>query len=48
MARKIEGRKYVYVKNPKTGKWVKFKKLRSGKLKIVDVVNKPPKRRKKR
>ncbi len=35
MARKVVGRKYVYFYNPKAKCWMKAKKLKSGKLKII-------------
>ena len=50
MARK-KGRKYVYWKHPTAkGKYVKAKRMRNGKLKIVDVVpaSQVPGRRKKK
>lgn len=35
MRKKVVGRKYVYFYNPKTKVWMKAKRLKNGKLKIV-------------
>lgn len=35
MGRKVVGKKYVYFYNPKAKCWMKAKKLKNGKLKIV-------------
>ena len=35
MAKKVVGRKYVYFYNPKTKTWMKAKRMKNGKLKIV-------------
>ncbi|ALM76465.1 hypothetical protein [Thermococcus barophilus] len=35
MAKKVVGRKYTYFYNPKTGIWMKAKRLKNGQLRIV-------------
>jgi hypothetical protein len=35
MAKKIVGRKYIYFYNRKTKKWMKAKRLKNGKIKII-------------
>ncbi|WP_456469220.1 hypothetical protein [Archaeoglobus sp.] len=35
MSRKVVGRKYVYFWNPKAKCWMKAKRLKNGRLKII-------------